>query len=200
MPTLLITNQTAEPVDLRELYVRVFPGIPITHFVPLSTIQTFLDLLKHRYDGEVSVAMTFLPEELDWLSQTPTRQNIGTWAKENLAAGLVDSPMVPPELSDPAFAEKIMVNAGSITGMYVQVSEAPAGSALTLRVSINGVPQASNTSTIPIAGDLKNVFSFDPVAYDAGDSIGIMVSTGGGWTSIALDVLAGLIIQDGGTL
>lgn len=200
MPNLTINTLTGAIVPLSELYGEVKPNIPLVVFRSIPGILSSPELMRRWAAGEISIVFEYLDYELTALGQLPARQEVGTWGRDDVAAGLVDSPMLPPEIASVAFAERLMIGGGSVVGMKAQLSEAPAGSALTFTVSKNGVATAADM-VIAIAGPLNSIFMFaTPVDYSAGDTLGVKVSTGGGWTSVNLDALVGLLVIENAPL
>lgn len=196
MPTLTITSLTGSTVPLTDFYGDVKSGTPVVAWRASSDLPRMVDTLTRWKNGEISIDFVFTPEEIFALGETPTRRELNSWARDNVAASLTNDPMLPPELASAAFAEKLMTTGGVVIGIKAQLSEAPAGSALVLTVSKNGVASAASM-LIAIAGDLDNVFMLPtPLVYEEGDKLGMMLTTTGAWTSLNLDVLAGLILID----
>jgi len=196
MPNITVTNISSELIPLNDFYTSLAPSASVTAYRATSDISRMKSMLNFWQDGTISVSFEFTPQEVLQINLQPSRQDFGKWAKENLAASLTNSPLLPPEIGASSFAEILKSTAGVITGIWAMTSIAPEGSALTIKASVNNVA-SSGILTMADGGPTKAIVIFDtPVPYNALDTIGIMVSTGAGWTSVSLDVLAGLIIID----
>ena len=157
------------------------------------------DMLEKWAAGTISVAFAPGPGEGLPFGSMPSRYRFGKWVRDNVAASLVDDPMLPNGIAAAAFAEELMPQPGSIAGIWAQLSEAPAGSDLTISATIDGVPSTDSVLVAPDGGglDQKILFPVPLDTYLADQKIGLALTTGGGWTATTLDLAAGFVIIDG---
>lgn len=100
--------------------------------------------------------------------------------------------------SSTTFTQFIATRAGSIMGLWVKLSANAAGSPLNIQATVNGTKAAASNVTIGVgAATGRATFAKDTagLTFAAGDLIGIATITDGSWTGTAIDIVAGLEIE-----
>lgn len=136
------------------------------------------------------------PEGSEVFLAPKTRERLGQWTRENIAASLTDSPIKTATDGSATFNSVLADRAGSIVGIWVILSGAAAGAALTISASVAGATVAATATVVAIA-DTKAFATFDrnAVPFAAGDLLGMMITTPVGWTATTVDLIAGLVIE-----
>jgi len=192
-----VRNGTPNPITLPAPYKGILtPGqgivIPDTTdniIAALGTpVASGIDVkaLPADYSGPVSTA--FLA--------TPTRERLGPFTRENVAASLVDSAMQTALDGAAIFTAQLPEKAGSIVGIWALLSGPAAGAALTVKASVAGAAVAASAKDIAIAASqVVATFNRNAIPFAAGDKLGVMITTPAGWTGTTLDLICGLIIE-----
>lgn len=119
-----------------------------------------------------------------------------TFAQANVAASQADV-----QLKDVTGGVEgvTMAFPGIIVGLTVDLSAASTGGQLTVGVTINGTEVAATTQTITTATAARAIFDRDAVKFNAGDKLGVEITTNAGWTpetaELAATVLAALAVS-----
>lgn len=78
--------------------------------------------------------------------------------------------------------------AGSIVGISVDLSAAATAGSLTVGATIGGTEKAATTQTITTAAAARAVFQQDAVRFNAGDKLGVEITTAAGWDATTADL------------
>ncbi|MDO9020560.1 MAG: hypothetical protein Q8S73_36895 [Deltaproteobacteria bacterium] len=129
------------------------------------------------------------------------RQTVGGFSIDPIGAG--DN--ATPASSTPVACNLVGVaathpaaRAGSIMGLGFMLDTDPAGSAIVVAATIDGVVQAATASTLA-AGSTRHVtgtFAKDAVTFTAGQRLGLAVRTGSGWSATTAMGVGYLQIED----
>ena len=89
--------------------------------------------------------------------------------------------------------------AGSVVALCITVSAAATVGTLTANVTVNGTKNAALSVVLAINTTTNNqVIEFGGVPFNAGDVIGVKITTGGTWNATTADVLVDLyyVVQE----
>lgn len=197
MPFCSLRNLSTEPFTMPTPFTGVVPSgvgiilncsqsVLLAAMGNLSTAGLDIRALPDDYDGPVST---------EFLS-APSRQRLGLWTRDNVAASLTDDPLAFAGLSSAPLSVEIMTSAGSLAGIWANLSETPAGGVLTLTVLTNGAPSAADLVISPGVTQGFIEFAHGEFPFSAGDKIGLAVTTPAGWTSVTLDFVAGVLVEN----
>jgi hypothetical protein len=78
--------------------------------------------------------------------------------------------------------------AGSVVGLSVDLSAAATAGQLTVGVTLGGTEQAATTQTITTAAAARAVFPQTAVKFNAGDKLGVEITTNAGWDATTADL------------
>lgn len=78
--------------------------------------------------------------------------------------------------------------AGSVVGISVDLSAAATAGQLTVGVTIGGTEKAATTQTITTAQAARAVFQQEAVRFNAGDKLGVEITTNAGWDATTADL------------
>lgn len=78
--------------------------------------------------------------------------------------------------------------AGSVVGLSVDLSAAATAGQLTVGVTLGGTEQAATTQTITTAAAASAVFPQASVKFNAGDKLGVEITTNAGWDATTADL------------
>ena len=90
----------------------------------------------------------------------------------------------------------VMPKAGHVIGMLWTLSSAASAGSLTIGVSIDGTEDANTTQTVTTATEGYPTWMISDVApaFDAGEQIGVEVTTDSGWNATTADLVVYLIV------
>jgi len=116
------------------------------------------------------------------------------WAQQNVAAAQTNVPLFAQVSTN--FDDIPMMRAGSIVGLNARLTEAVTAGTATVRVSVNGV---GGTLAVAMAAASTGGRSTQNAGVDtfvAGDLVGVLITTTGGFTPTTTDVETWLEIEE----
>lgn len=117
------------------------------------------------------------------------RQALGPWVQDNVAANQAAVVIKVGATAAPQ-TELVTPRAGSVTGITLSATVAPAGTDATFTVTKNGSAISGCILTVAAGATLGRSATFTPGTYPiaASDRLGVTVTTGAGWTATTSDV------------
>lgn len=198
MPFTSIRNGTPNPVTLPAPYGGILSqgtGIVIPDsFANVmlalgSPVGSGLDIqaLPDNYSGPTGSVYFISPV---------TKERLGVFTRENIAAALTDSALTTATDGAATFTSQLAERDGSIVGLWLILSGAAAGDTITVSASIAGTAVAGTATVIAIAGtQTYATFNRGLYTFTAGQALGMMITTPAGWTATTVDCIGGLIIE-----
>jgi hypothetical protein len=216
MSGTMITNRSVEPVTLPfPLSGVLAPGKSAVVSVDKATLRSLVTLepgLKlttmpaafagpydTAYEGAAGASGSLsIPGSIAISgSILPVREQMGVWVRDNVAAGLTDS-VLSLNATAAVQLERAAIRAGSVTGIGMTLTVAPAGANLVAKVFKNGtLLNAACILTVVPGAPLGYSVSFAKGLYTfaAGDRLGVAITTPGGWTATTSDIAVSLEIE-----
>ena len=149
--------------------------------------------------GKIAATAPADSQVLRWRASTSEwepsgdRVLVGPWTKASIAAG---SDPVPSSSTYQALGlgggAFVAVRDGSVTGVSVQLSGAPAGSDLLVSGNANGVRVLLATLTNGGAATAHATIALGSFTFTAGQLVKLEVQTGTGWTGTGLSIVGSL--------
>jgi hypothetical protein len=114
-----------------------------------------------------------------------------TFCQHSVAASQTDVQLNAIEVGGQTLDVKgiSMPFAGSIVGMSVDLSAAASAGTLTVGATIGGTEKTATTQTITTGTAARPVFARDSVPVNAGDLLGVEITTNAGWNGTTSDLL-----------
>lgn len=126
--------------------------------------------------------------------QAMRESEVGPFRQDNVAASQTDADLTLTGVDANAPISQIAKGPGKIVGVSARVNAAITGETLTLNATVGGA-NAAGASAVLDANNQQVVKRFDtPVAFVAGDLLGIAITTTAGFTPITLELQANLIV------
>lgn len=124
------------------------------------------------------------------------RSLLGPWVQDNVAASQAGVALKRAAAANTG-TEGVSPRPGSVTGIAAAFTVAPAGTDLVLQVTKNGTPVSGCILTVAAGATLGRSAVFKASLYNfiAGDRLGVIVTTGAGWTATTSDVVVDVEIE-----
>lgn len=129
-----------------------------------------------------------------YFNATVSRQLVGPFVRDNIAASLTDSRAAVGATAAPEL-DIVMTRAGYVVGVSASFTVAPAGSTATVEVFKNGaLIHSSGELSVTAGSSLARFATFTDgnanLAFAAGDKLGIAITTDSSWTATTSDMAA----------
>lgn len=125
------------------------------------------------------------------------RRNIGPFVRDNVAASLTASRAAVGATAAPQ-VDIAVPRAGSVMGISLSSTVAPAGSTASVQVYLNGaLLNAGCALNVTVGAALGRAIAFAKDLYPvaAGDRLGIAITTDGSWTATTADVAVDIEVE-----